>query len=55
MRELIERFENLPDEIRASEAGDDAGFMREVSHGQFFVTCHEIELTDFRICWFISR
>ena len=41
------RFENLPEDIRVSKAGDDAGFMRKISLGQYFMTIHDMDLTGF--------
>ena len=35
---------NFPDDIRVSNAGDDAGFIRQVSLGQYFVTTHDTQL-----------
>ena len=45
MRRRNERFENLPEDIRVIKAGEDAGFIRKVSRGHYFVTVHDIELT----------
>ena len=44
MRQHNQRFEHLPDDIRVSTAGEDAGFMRKVSWEQWFVTIHDIWL-----------
>ena len=41
------KIENLPEDIRVSKAGDDAGFMRKVYLGQCSVTIHDIELAGF--------
>ena len=45
VRQHNERFENLPEDIRVSKASEDAGFMRKISRGQYFVTTHDMELT----------
>ena len=42
-----ERFENFPEDVRVSNATNDAGFIRKVSLGQCFVTFHDIELAGF--------
>ena len=47
MRQHKERFENLPEDIRVSKTGDDAGFIRKVSREQYFVTIHHIALAGF--------
>ena len=39
--------ENLSEDFRVREACDDAGFIRTVSPGQFFVTIHDIQLAGF--------
>ena len=44
VRQHNQRFEHLPDDIRVSTAGEDAGFMRKVSREQCFVTIHDIWL-----------
>ena len=44
LRRHNERFEHLPEDIRISKASEDAGFMRNVSRGQCFVTIHDIQL-----------
>ena len=36
LRRHDNRFENLPEDIRVSKVGEDAGFMRKVSPGQYF-------------------
>ena len=47
VRQHKETFENFPEDIRVSKACDDAGFVRVVSRGQYFVTIHDIELAGF--------
>ena len=47
VRQRNERFENLPEDVRVSKAGEDAEFLRKVSRERYFVTIHDIELTGF--------
>ena len=42
-----ERLENLPEDIRVSEASDDAGFKERFLLDNFSLTSHDIELTGF--------
>ena len=44
MRRHNERFENLPEDIRVNKAGKDAGLMRKISRGQYFVTADDMDL-----------
>ena len=41
LRRHNKRFENLPEAIRVSEACEDAGCMRKISRGQYFMTIHD--------------
>ena len=38
-----ERLETLPEDIRAIQAGETAGFMRKISPKQCFVTTHDLD------------
>ena len=40
-------FEILPEDIRASRAGEGAGFQRKISRGLCFMTLHDMDLTRF--------
>ena len=44
LRRHNERFENLSEEIRANNAGEDAGLMRKISRDQYFVTVDDMDL-----------
>ena len=48
MLQCDEKFENLREDLQLTEACDDAGFIRNVSPGQFFVTIHDIHRNDDR-------
>ena len=45
VREYKQRFTNLPDDLRMVKVCSDAGFMKTVVRGQYFVTMDEAELT----------
>ena len=44
LRELKQRFANIPDDLRIIKVCSDAGFMKTVLRGQYFVTMDEAEL-----------
>ena len=47
LRSHDKRFENLPEDIRVNKASEDAGFMRKMSLVHFFMTIHDMDLTEF--------
>ena len=47
MRSHDKRFDNLPEDIRVNKASEDAGFMRKISLVQYFMTIHDMDLTEF--------
>ena len=46
LREHKRKFASLPDDIRVIQTCTDAGFMKPVSDGQYFVTFHDEEMTN---------
>ena len=46
LREYRQRIANLPDDLRMISRCSDAGFMKTVARGQYFVTIDEAELAQ---------
>ena len=47
MRSHNKKKEELPEDIRVSRGGEDAGFMRKMSLGPYFMTIHDMDLDGF--------
>ena len=43
-----ERFEDLSNEVKITQACESAGFMRKVTIGQYFKTTHDVEDLEVR-------